>query len=369
MTSHTQPSPSSTLGLIALAMVLVCLVAGGCARGRLYRATELPPDLLAPPVENVRNVDLSRLATASVSSSLIELGDVLQVSIESGFAEDKASSLPVRVGEDGIANVPLIGRLPLAGLELVGAEQAIAVAAVGRNIYRNPTVTVVMKQKRVNKVTVVGAVENPGVYELPRSSSSLLAAIVAAGGLGEEAGTSVQIRRSAAVLPPQRLPTDPVTPAAFRQPAPLVRPVSYHIDLIEATKQDRVEDHHLQDGDVVMVQRHEPQSVDVIGLVSKPGRFELPTNNELYLLDALALAGGASTQWADKVHVTREFAGQSEPAVIVVSIKEAKRHGKGNLHLGPGDIVSVEATPATLITDSIRVMAPYSIAAFIPFIW
>lgn len=368
MTSLTKPPPSSKLGLIALATALACLVAGGCARGRLYQATKLPLDLLAPPVENVRSIDLSRLATASVSSNLIEQGDVVQVSIESGFAEDETSSLPVRVGEDGIANIPLIGRLPLAGLELVGAEQAIAVAAVGRNVYRNPTVTVVMRQKRVSKVTVVGAVENPGVYELPRSSSSLLAAIVAAGGLGEEAGTSVQIRRSAAVLPPQQLPTDGVTPAGFRQPGPVVRPISYHIDLIEAAKQDRA-DHYLLDGDVVMVQRRDPQSVDVIGLVSKPGRFELPNDKELYLLDALAIAGGASTQWADKIHVTRQVAGQSEPAVIVVSIKEAKRRGKGNLRLGPGDIVSVEATPATLITDSIRVVAPYSITAIIPFIW
>jgi polysaccharide export outer membrane protein len=148
----------------------------------------------------------------------------------------------------------------------------------------------------------------------------------------------------------------------------MVRPVSYHVDLIEAAKQDRM-DHHVQDGDVVMVQRREPQSIDVLGLVSKPGRFELPTNKELTLLDALALAGGTSTQWADKVHITRRAAGESDPSVIVVSIREAKRFGKGNMRLGPDDVVSVESTPTTLITDSIRVVAPYSITAIIPFLW
>lgn len=333
----------------------------------MYSATKLPPELLAQPIENVRTVDLSRLATKSVSSDSIELGDVLQVSIETGYASDETSLLLVRVGEDGVANVPLVGRLPLAGLELVAAEQAIAAAAINRKVFRNPNVTVVMKQRRVNKVTVVGAVENPGVYELPRNSSSLLSALMAAGGLGDEAGTSVQIRRSVAVLPPQQPPTDRITPAGFRQPVPDVQPVSYHVDLVQAAKQDRA-DHHLQDGDVVMVQRRDPQSVNVIGLVTRPGQFELPTDKELYLLDALAMAGGASTQWADKVHVTRRQPGQSEPAVIVASIREAKRRGRGNLRLGPGDILSVEATSATLVTDSIRIVAPYSIAAFIPFI-
>jgi polysaccharide export outer membrane protein len=353
--------------MVALAATGAMLIASGCSQGRLYQATKLPPELLAPSTQNVRGVDLSRLATASVSNDLIEPGDVVEVSIETGYASDEKTALLVRVGEDGVANVPIVGRLPLAGLELVRAEQAIAAAAVERNVFRNPAVTVVMKQKRVNKVTVVGAVENPGVYELPRGSSSLLAAIVAAGGLGDEAGTSVLIRRSEAVPPPQGPALDQVTPAGFRQRAPVIRPVSYRIDLIEASKQDRA-DHYLHDGDVVMVQRRDPQSIDVIGLVTKAGRFELPTNKELYLLDALAMAGGVSTHWADKVHVTRQLPDQAEPAVIVVSLREAKRRGKGNLRLGPGDVVSVESTPATVVTDAIRSVAPYSIAAIIPFL-
>lgn len=353
---------------LIVAATVACLAVTGCARGRIYRATQMPPELLVPATANVQSVDLSRLATASVSSNVIERGDVLDVNIETGYASEDMSSLLVRVGEDGLANVPLVGRVPLAGVEPAWAEQTIAAAAIERNVFRNPTVTVVMRQKRVNKVTVVGAVESPGVYELPRSSSSLLAALVAAGGLGDEASTSVQIRRSITVQPPQRPGAGGVTPAGFHQPATMVRPVSYHVDLIEAARQDR-SDHYVQDGDVVMVQRREPQSIDVIGLVSKPGRFELPANKELHLLDALALAGGTSTQWADKIHITRYSPGESHPAVIVVSIREAKRFGKGNLRLGPDDVVSVEATPTTLLTDSIRTVAPYSITAIIPFLW
>ena len=54
-----------------------------------------------------------------------------------------------------------------------------------------------MDAKRVDRVTVVGAVKKPGVYEIPRGSSDLLAAIVTAGGLADDAGTEVEIRSPA----------------------------------------------------------------------------------------------------------------------------------------------------------------------------
>ena len=53
-----------------------------------------------------------------------------------------------------------------------------------------------MKQCRTNKITVVGAVNKPGPHELPRGSSSLMAALVAAEGLTKEAGTEVEIRHT-----------------------------------------------------------------------------------------------------------------------------------------------------------------------------
>lgn len=350
-----------------MSLALGCLIAAGCAQGRLHQAADLPPEYLAAPVENVQTINLSRLVTESVSNELIQPGDVLEVNIESGYAQDKSDSLLVRVGADGVANVPLVGRVALANLKLEGAEQAIAAAAVGRNILRNPSVTAVMKQQRSNKVTVIGAVEEPGVYDLPRGSSSLLAAIVAAGGLSSEAATDVEIRRPAAARAVQSPILNRITAAGYQQPQPPAQPVSYQVNLIDAAKQDHVS-HNLEDGDVVMVQRRDPQPFDVIGLVTKPGRFELPPNQDLYLLDALAIAGGVTTHWADKIHVVRQVPDHAEPIVIEISIKEAKRHGKGNIRLGPGDVVSVEPTNTTLVTGAIRTIAPYSLGAIIPFI-
>jgi polysaccharide export outer membrane protein len=110
----------------------------------------------------------------------------------------------------------------------------------------------------------------------------------------------------------------------------------------------------LEDGDVVNVERRDPQPVHVIGLVLKPGQFELPVNQDMHLLDVLALAGGVSLNVADKIHVIRNVAGREEPAVIELSLRDAKSGGKSNLRLAPGDVVSVEETPMTVAMDTVR---------------
>ena len=52
-----------------------------------------------------------------------------------------------------------------------------------------------MQEKAVNRITVVGAVKEQGMVELPKGQSTLLAALMAAGSLDEKAGTEIEIRR------------------------------------------------------------------------------------------------------------------------------------------------------------------------------
>jgi polysaccharide export outer membrane protein len=347
--------------------VTVILAITGCGnRGNLYHPHALPPDLLAPQVSNSQTLDLSKLATYTVSSQLIDTGDVLGVAIAAGSGDEKVEDVPVRVGDDGIAQIPIVGRVPLAGLEMPAAEQVIAAAAVERGYYRNPAVTVTMLHRRVNRITVVGAVKKPGVYELPRATSTLLAAIVAADGLSEEAGTEVEIRRPAKAISSAALNAAPAAGAPARQASyvggpvlpgttnsPVGQPASFKLDLAEAAKTGDGGG-PLEDGDVVMIERRDPKPVHVIGLVTKPGQYELPPNQEMRVLDIIAMAGGVSLNVADKIHVIRHRAGQDQPAVIEISLAEAKSTGRGNLRLAAGDIVSVEETPATVFMDTIR---------------
>jgi len=354
--------PAAYAHPIGLACCLLLLLSG-CGGPRLYRANKLPGEYLAPGVENVQTLDLSRLGNQVIGSKQIGPGDLLDVVIETGYG-DQADAAAVRVADDGSAVVPLVGRLHLAGMEPEDAEQVIATAAVQRGLYRNPAVTLDVRRQRTKRVTVIGAVESPAVYELPSGSSSLLAAIVAAGGLASNAGSDVEIRRAASNSP--QAPADRVTAAGYQQSTP-TQPVSFHVNLFAAARVDQSA-HMLEDGDVVMVEKRDPQPFDVMGLVARPGRFELVPNKDLYLLDGLAMAGGVATQWADKAHLIRQVPGEKEPIVIEISIKEAKQYGTGNLRLAPGDVISVEQTPTTVLTGFFRAIAPYSVTAIVPFI-
>ena len=331
---------------------------------------------MAPPVENIQRIDLSGLSNFSVSNEQIDRGDVVAVTVLTDYARLPASTMPVRVGEDGIAHVPQIGAVRLAGLELEEAETAVAAAAVERNVFHNPHVTVTMKHRRSNRITVIGAVEKCGEVRLPRNSSSLLAALVAAGGLSDEAGPNVRIRRASVSLRPPAadeypLPDDEHGPRIADVPAKLA---SYnetggdlHADerlqagppeIINVNLAEAAEEGHdcrlLRDGDVVMVGRRVPKPIHVIGLVKKPDKYEMPVNQELRVLDALAMAGDRTMQAADKVLIIRRVEGRGKPIKIDVSIKEAKEKGAANVRLAPGDIVSVEETPTTVVLGTMQ---------------
>lgn len=359
-----------------LLLALLLLAVGGCAQ-RVYRAARLPGKYVAPATQNVQEANLGKLANYAVNSHVIERGDVLEVTILTDFGDLQTTTTPVRVSEDGRANVPLIGEVALLGLELEAAEQAIAAAGVARGVFRRPHITVTMKQQRKNVITVIGAVEEPGVYELPRRSSTLLAALVSAGGLAEDAGSDVEIRRPRPMgfmpqAPPLRQPriaaagaAEPAVYAEQRAGGPY--PQITRVNLATAAAEGRG-GLSLEDGDVVVVSKRAPKPIYVIGLVRNPGKFELPANHDMYLLDALALAGERTIPVADKVIIVRRVPGEKEPIVIVGSISRAKADGAANSRLAPGDIVSVEETPATIVmrtlTDVLRIGVGSSIALY-----
>jgi len=82
--------------------------------------------------------------------------------------------------------------------------------------------------------------------------------------------------------------------------------------------------------------------VTVIGNVEAPGQYELPRDKDLRLLDVIALAGGTATSNANKVVVVRRLPGNADPAIITVSIAQAKAVARNNLILTAGDTISVE---------------------------
>ena len=339
------------------AAVIVVLAAAGCSP--YLSAGSLSPDLAARRVDNAQTVDLSRLAQPWESNELIGVGDVLDISIAGGLSVEATARFLVRVGDDGGALLPDIGPVHLARLEFEEAEGIIAQACVQRHLYRQqPHVTVSLERRRLNRVMVVGAVKKQGTYELPHGSSDLLAALVAAGGLDKDAGTIVEIRcpsASPTVLTSGQPPHSPragVQQASATTNASQENMTSMRIDLAQSIQKYKG-GMRLTDGSVVNVEKRDPESIQVIGLVRKPDQYDFPMNRDLRLLDAIAMAGGMTYKVADKILVIRKRPDADEAAVIEISFKKAKHDRVENLRLQPGDTVSVEQTMMTAVMDAL----------------
>ncbi len=370
MQTHSLPAGSRRRPRLLHAVWLGSLLmwAVGCASGptgEIYTVDKLPPGMVAVHRDSSKTIDLSRLSSAVANSDIIDKGDVLQVEIAAGLSEKDNVKLTVRVRDDGQAEIPVVGPVFVAGMDMANAEATISAACIQRDLYRAPNVTVTMKQQRTNKVTVVGAVKEPGVKMIPRGSSDLLASLVAAGGLADDAGTNVEIRN------PRKSSTDESTPPSIATRADgtgvdaigfsvAADPVSSRtetikVDLVSATKAG-TGGYQVYDGAVIMVEKRDPEPVHVLGLVRSPNRYEFPIGQDLRVLDALALAGGISNPVANRVYIVRKLPGSNETAIISLTVSQAKRNEASNQRLSPGDVVSVEQTPATVLIDALKLI-------------
>jgi len=326
----------------------------------------LPDELRVAARINPRTIDLSRLAGRSVGNEVVATGDVLEITIGAGLSEQDMVTFPVRVDEQGNAGLPIIGDVQVAGLELQAAEAAIVAACIYRGLFTSPHVTATMKQRRINRVTVVGAVKTPGTFELPRNASNLLSAVVAAEGLAEDAGEHVYLR---VPRQPQAAASQASVPSAggiqatghspgLKPSGPTPGPVGMDSQKINLTEVARAGSRGfpVPDGGVVMVERRDPEPVQVLGLVNNPGTYEFPLGKDVRVLDAIAMAGGMSNGVADKIYVIRQIGGQSNPAVIQLSFAKAKKSRLSNMRLQPTDVVSVEQTFSTIVIDTLKTM-------------
>lgn len=371
----------STALLFATLLSLAC----GCQQSRqVFRPSTLPPQFSAPAAVNPAAIDLSQLAAASAATQTIYPGDVLEISVTTGAETRPVTPVAARVSQAGYVDVPPIGLVAVGGMDVKAAEQAIRQAAIQRDFFRRPNVTVLFRERMTHRVQVVGAVEAPGQYDIPAGHADLLSALVAAGGLKPEADTRVEVRFPGRVAPPTlaaseaRRVDDPepgavetagfdqaeatagdVQPASYvgGSPPPAAEAASgatqYEVDLEQAQGGPR---HRLPDGAIVTVRRRPLRAIQVIGLVNRPNQFEIPNDREVRLLDALAMAGGRTYEVADHVRLIRSVPGHADAVVVDVSVEDAKLNQEANLRLAPGDVVSVEQTPLTTTLSVIREM-------------
>jgi polysaccharide export outer membrane protein len=341
------------------------LYLSGCKSVADFDASTLPDEYRSKSKGALQDVDLSRIASRATSTNTIYPGDVLDVTLTSGVEEQSPTPVSMRVDSNGQLNVPLVGSVAVGGLSMSDAEIVIRAASIEREIYRSPHVAVVMRERNTIKVRVVGAVVNPGVYDLPAVGSDLLSAMVAAGGLDKTAGSIVEVRHPNGMQNSSMNSSSDVQLASFMVPDTPVRMSRVDLSRLDNTS---TQDLSVEDGSVVMVMPETTKSITVIGNVRKPGTYELPVGQELRVLDALAMAGDRTISVANRVRVIRrmENDNDNDPVVIEVSVRNAKLDGNENLVISAGDIISVEDTPTTVITQTIRSFLRFGFTSAVP---
>jgi polysaccharide biosynthesis/export protein len=183
------------------------------------------------------------------------------------FLEAADLSRDARVAPDGTVSLPYLAeRVVLAGLTLNQAEELLKRKYQEAGILNQPNISITLKELVSKPVTVMGAVRNPGVFQLG-ATLSLMRVITQAGGFAEEAGNIVQVVRAGAATQDQVI---------------RVRIEDLRMGLLEANIP-------VYGGDMVNVLP--AGAVYVVGAVNHPGRHTLKSDSEqMTVLRLLALA-------------------------------------------------------------------------------
>ncbi len=186
---------------------------------------------------------------------------------------------PLRVDQAGYISLPLIGRVRAAGHT---PEQLEAELSRRLKTYiREPRVSVSISRFRNQPVSVIGAVNSPGVHQL-EGRKTLIEILSLAGGLRDDAGYKVKITRRIewGAVPLPAAETDASGQFSTAE-------VSLQ-EVMEAL--NPAENILIMPHDVITVPRAE--MIYVIGGVHRSGGFVLNERESITVLQALALAGG-----------------------------------------------------------------------------
>lgn len=207
-------------------------------------------------------------------------GDVLRVRI---FEPYEGSIFPTiqrpgadlgtqRVTDAGTINIPYVGSVAVAGLDLSQIEQRIADQLKGKA--QDPQVIAEFVSDRSHTVMVSGDVKNPGRVSILEGTRSVIDAINRAGG-------------------PFNLPSAQAEVVVRRQGQVIL--TAQYSELLAGS------DIGVQKNDEIVV-RPNSRIFTVLGAVQKSGNFEL-TKPNLTLLEALGQVGGLSDERANKTGV------------------------------------------------------------------
>lgn len=228
-------------------------------------------------------------------------------------------STKTRVAADGSISFPLIGKMAAAGLTVQQLEGKIK-ELLEKDYLVKAEVLVFIEEYRARQVSVTGEVNNAGKFNIPiERDITLLEAVAMAGGFTKDA----DINRTKVI----------------REEGGEKKAITIRVKDI-TDKDEKDNNITLKPDDIIVVPKR--FFFSVMGEVKSPGKFDMPTERSVTVLEAIAMAGGF-TKDADlnKVKVMRVSEGEKK--TIFVNIKDVteKDQQDKDIALQADDIVFV----------------------------
>jgi polysaccharide export outer membrane protein len=244
-----------------------------------------------------------------------------------GFEE--ITDKPIRVDPGGFIDVPMLGRIRAGGLTVDELKSSL-LERMAKEV-RRPQASVEIVEFGSEPVSILGAVNQPGVQQL-RGRKSLAEVVSMAGGLRQDAGSTIRITRQIEYGPiPLR--------NATADPSGKFSTVEVKISDLLGAKSP---------GDNIQIRAHDVvtvpigETISVMGAVKKPGNFPLNNREGVSVLTALSLAEGlGSTPRPQKSKILRTPPGSTERQEIPIDLNAVLAGKAEDVYLRPNDILLV----------------------------
>jgi polysaccharide biosynthesis/export protein len=239
-----------------------------------------------------------------------------------------------RVDHQGNIRLPLAGRIQVSGLTVEILEKEIAKRLSA--VMKDPEVSVSVAEYRSHPVSVLGAVRNPGVYQVS-GRKTLYEVLSTAGGLNPDAGNIVKITRATSFgkLPLLNATSD--QSGKFEIGELNVRKV-----MDAKSPSDNIV---VLPNDVITVPKAD--LIYVVGAVHRAGGFPLIEKEQISVLQAVSLAEGLDrAAGAKNARILRQAAAGGQRTELRVNVQQILDGRAKDVALQANDILFIPVSVA-----------------------